>query len=168
MRAQIEPNFALAKERYYEILREILVYMDHCRKNGDEGRVKRRELEEKLHKISAKGKHEFEISDCWEWEGAENLAFDIALPKPQVVSDITKDELKEIIELMSGFREAKFDDEFLNAFYQRTISGKYFHDFLKLNFKDTYDFKLFTRQKINGEFIELSADEITEILWGKR
>ncbi len=169
MRAQIEPDFETARERYDEILKKILAYADYCDAHRDESGEKYRELENELYEITGKDMSKI---DLWGWlivEGAENLAFDVALPEPRLVPDITKDELREIVERMTSFELHKFDDEFLNAFYDRAhCVGFYFSDFLELNFKDTYDFKLFTRHKRNGVMTELDAEEITQILWGKR
>ena len=112
----------------------------------------------------------FSLHEWWEAEGAENLAFDIALPEPKAVPDITKDELSEIVERMLA-PVPEFDDDFLEAFYARVkfaCEGAYFAEFLKLNFADTFRFELFERRKIEGVMRELSANEIVEILWGKR
>ena len=113
----------------------------------------------------------FNLREWWEADGAENLAFDIALPEPNLVPDITKNELLEIVERMTSFELRETRDEFLDAFYNRpnfAHNGGYFTEFLRLNFQDTYDFKLFMRCKRNGVMTELSADEITKILWDKR
>ena len=88
-----------------------------------------------------------------------------------MVPDITKDELREIVERMSTFEPRETGDEFLDAFYYRpnfVVEGGYFTEFLRLNFKDAYDPRLFERCEQNGEITELGADKITQILWGKR
>lgn len=168
MRAVIKPNFKAAKERYDKILAEILSYTDYCDENGDEYGKRYEVLKQNIKAISGKNADEFDVVEWWEADGAENIAFDIALPEPNLVPDITKTELTEIIERMCSFCEREFDDEFLDAFYGRAVYTSYFHDFLELNFKDSYSHKLFTRQKINGEMVELSAGEIVEILWADR
>lgn len=171
MRAQIKPDFETAREIYDEILKQILAYTAYCDDNGDEDGAKYRELEAALHKITGKDMSKFDLWEWWEADGAENLAFDIALPEPQLVPDITKDELREIAERMSTFEPRETGDAFLDAFYYRpnfAADGGYFTEFLKLNFKDTYDPLLFERCERSGEIAELSADEITQILWGKR
>lgn len=48
------PDFETARERYGEILRQILAYADYCDANGDEDGAKYRELEDALHKITGK------------------------------------------------------------------------------------------------------------------
>ena len=49
MRAQIEPDFETARERYGEILNQILAYAGYCDDNGDPDGAKCRELESALH-----------------------------------------------------------------------------------------------------------------------
>ena len=110
------PDFETARERYGEILRQILAYADYCDANGDEDGAKYRELEDALHKITGKDMSKFNLREWWEADGAENLAFDIALPEPNLVPDITKDELREIVECMSTFEPRETGDEFLDAF----------------------------------------------------
>ncbi len=165
------PDFETARERYGEILRQILAYADYCDAKGDEDGAKYRELEDALHKITGKDMSKFNLREWWEADGVENLAFDIALPEPNLAPDITKDELREIVECMSTFEPHETGDEFLDAFYYRpnfAAEGGYFTEFLRLNFKDTYDPRLFERCEQNGEITELGADEITQILWGER
>ena len=170
MRAQIEPDFERARKIYDEILEQILAYTDFCDENGDEDGEEYRKVEKRLAQISGKDMSKFSLHEWWEAEGAENLAFDIALPEPKLVPDITKDELSVIVERMLA-PVPEFDDDFLEAFYIRVkfaCKGAYFAEFLKLNCADTFSFELFERQKIDGVMRELSANEIVEILWGKR
>ena len=170
MRAQIEPDFERARKKYDEILEQILAYTDYCDENDDEDGEEYRKVEQRLAKISGKDMSKFSLHEWWEAEGAENLAFDIALPEPKVVPDIKKDELRQIVERrvdLGGRRIIKK----LEAFYIRVkfaCKGAYFAEFLKLNFADTFRFELFERRAIEGVMRELSANEIVEILWGKR
>ena len=115
MRAQIEPDFESARKKYDEILEQILAYTDYCDEFGDEDGEEYRKVEQRLAKISGKDMSKFSLHEWWEAEGAENLAFDIALPEPKVVPDITKDELSEIVERMLA-PVPEFDDDFLEAF----------------------------------------------------
>ena len=170
MRAQIEPDFERARKIYDEILEQILAYTDYCDENDDEDGEEYRKVEQRLAKISGKDMSKFSLHEWWEAEGAENLAFDIALPEPKLVANITKDELSVIVERMLA-PVPEFDDDFLEAFYIRVTfacEGAYFAEFLKLNFADTFRFELFERREIEGVIRELSSNEIVEILWGKR
>ncbi len=170
MRAQIEPDFERARKIYDEILEQILAYTDFCDENDDEDGEEYRKVKERLAKISGKDMSKFSLHEWWEAEGAENLAFDIALPEPKVVPDITKDELRQIVERMLA-PVPEFEDDFLDAFYARVTyacKGAYFAEFLKLNFAQTFSFELFDCREIDGAMRELSANEIVEILWSKR
>lgn len=99
MRAQIEPYFEHAR-KYMMKFEQILAYTNYCDEFGDEDGEEYRKVEERLAKISGKDMSKFSLHEWWEAEGAENLAFDIALPEPKVVPDITKDELRQIVERM--------------------------------------------------------------------
>ena len=96
LRKEIEPQFEIAEQRYSEVLKLILDYTDHCDENGDEDNTEYQILEEKLHKLTGKDMSQFDLWEWWEADGAENSAFDISLPEPQIVEDITKEELAEM------------------------------------------------------------------------
>lgn len=91
LRKEIEPQFDIAEQHYPEILKLILDYTDYCDENGDEDNAEYTKLEEKLHKLTGKDMSQFDLWEWWEGDGAENIAFDISLPKPLIVKDITKD-----------------------------------------------------------------------------
>lgn len=106
----------------------------------------------------------FNLWEWWEEEGAEVLAFRISLPSPQVIEDITKSELEEIVRRQKTFTIPDADDMSLKAVFYYHISD-YFIDFLELNFK-TFDYGLFQRQKDNqGNYFEYTPEEIIEKLW---
>lgn len=165
LRKEIEPDYDTAEKRYTEILKMILEYTDYCDENGDEDYTEYKKLENRLHEITGKEMSQFNLWEWWEADGAENLAFDIALPEPEIVKDITKTELYEIVRRMKTF-EIPDGDGFKSLFYNRICFGNgYYQKFLKLNFK-TYDLRLFQRNKDkNGNYFEYSQDEITENLW---
>lgn len=167
LRDGIEPDFETAEKRYSEVLKLILDYTDWCDEDGDEDSVEYKKLEDKLHKMTGKEMSRFNLWEWWEGDGAEHLAFNISLPDPQVVEDITKDELAEIVRRMKTFEIPDPDDQsFKDMFYSYICSGSdYFPDFLRLNFKD-YHIKLFQSHKDkDGNYYEYSQEEITDILW---
>jgi hypothetical protein len=164
MLAQIKPDFESARKIYDEILEQILAYTNFCDENDGE---EYRKVEKCLAQISGKDMSKFSLHEWCEAKCAKNIAFDITLPEPKVVPDITKDELRQIVERML----APVPEFYLETFYVRVKSAcksAYFAEFLRLNFADTFSFKLFERQKIDGMVRELSAHEIVEILWGER
>jgi len=167
LRKEIEPQFEIAEKRYPEVLKLILDYTDYCDENGDEDNIEYQKLEEKLHKLTGKDMSQFDLWEWWEADGAENLAFDISLPKPQIVEDITKEELAEIVRRLKTYEEPNENEEdFMSLFYSRPIFGNgFFEDFLRLNFK-TYKEELFQRNKDkSGNYFEYNIDEIVEKIW---
>jgi hypothetical protein len=167
LRKEIEPQFDIAEQRYSKVLKLILDYTDYCDENGDEEYIEYKKLEEKLHKLTGKDMSHFNLWEWWEADGVENLAFDISLPEPQIVRDITKEELMEIVRRLKTCEEPYENEESFKAlFYSRTIFGNnFFVDFLKRNFK-TYRVELFQSHKDkNGNYFEYSIDEVVEKIW---
>ena len=167
LRKEIEPQFEIAEQRYPEVLKLILDYTDYCDENGDEDNIEYQKLEEKLHKLTGKDMSQFDLWEWWEADGAENLAFDISLPEPQMVEDITKDELSEIVRRLKTYEKPNENDEdFKLLFYYRPIFGNgFFEDFLSRNFR-TYKVELFMSHKDkSGNYFEYGADDIVEKIW---
>ncbi|WP_300674598.1 hypothetical protein [Soonwooa sp.] len=168
LRKEIEPDFETAEKRYPEILKLILAYTDYCDENGDEDNSEYEKLEKKLHEMTEKDMSQFNLWEWWEGDGTENLAFDISLPEPQIVENITKEELTEIVRRLKSYEEPNEDDQsFKSTFWNYTLFGNnaYYDSFLELNFK-AFDDKLFQRNKDKqGNYFEFSQDEIVEKLW---
>lgn len=167
LRSEIEPQFDVAEKRYSEVLKLILDYTDFCDENGDEENLEYQKLEDKLHRISGKEMSRFNLWEWWEADGAENLAFDIVLPDPIVVENITKNELYEVVRRLKTFEEPDENaSDFVAMFYMRTVySNSYFEKWLKINFK-TFNHNLFQRNKDkNGSYFEYSIEETVVTLW---
>lgn len=166
LRKEIEPDFETVEKLYPEILKLILEYTDYCDTNGDEEKKEYKKLEEKLHNMTGKDMEEFNLWEWWEVDGAENLAFDISLPHPKIVKDITNLELKEIVKRIKTFTLQNDDDESLKAQFHYRIDN-YYINFLELNFK-TFEHSLFQRNKDkNGNYFEYRESEIVQILTNK-
>lgn len=167
LRKEIEPDFETAEKRYSEVLKLVLDYADRCEEHGDEDNKEYKKLEDKLHTMTGKEMSQFNLWEWWEGDGAEHLSFDINLPDPQIVEDITREELAEIIRRMNTFEAPDPDDRsFKGTFYHYICFGSdYFPDFLKLNFKD-YHIKWFqSHQDKEGNYYEYSQEEIVNALW---
>ncbi|MDR2235044.1 MAG: hypothetical protein LBE92_02885 [Chryseobacterium sp.] len=167
LRKEIEPDFETAEQRYPEVLRLILEYTDYCDEHGDEDMKAYQKLEETLHAMTGKEMSAFNLWEWWEGDGAENLSFDISLPDPEPVEDMTKEELTEMVRRMKTFELPDPDDQTFKAlFYNQVCFGSgYYQMFLELNFK-AYTVKLFQRHKNKeGKYFEYSIEEITETLW---
>lgn len=168
LRKEIEPDFITAEKRYSKILQLILEYTEYCDEYGDEENTAYKKLENTLYELTGKEMSQFNLWEWWEGDGAENLAFDISLPDPVPVENITKNELEEIVTRLKSFElpVKTSENEFKSIFYSQLYFGNgYYHQFLKLNFK-TYQPRLFQRNKHkNGNYFEYDKQEIVEILW---
>lgn len=164
LRNEIEPDFDISEKRYPEVLELILAYADFCDENGDEDFIEYKKLENTLHEMNGKDMSQFNLWEWWEEEGAEILAFRIALPDAQKISNITRDELAEIVRRLKQFVEIEESDKSFKAEFQYHIDV-YYYELLKLNFK-TYHPTLFQRNKDNdGNYFEYSIEEIVAKLW---
>ena len=164
LRKEIELQFDVAEERYPLVLQLISDYTDYCDENGDEDETEYKKLEEKLHQLTGKDMSQYNLWEWWEEDGIEILAFNISLPQPQIVPGITIEELTEIVTRMKTFVEPE-DDSFKSLFYNETVFGTYFPQFLKQNFK-TYDIKLFQSHKgKDGSYFEYSIEQVVDKLW---
>jgi len=159
LRNELQPDLKTAKQRYPEVLNGILAYTDFCDAHGDEELTEYKKLEGILHLITGKDMSRFNLSEWWEEEGAEPLAFRISLPDPVFTGDITREELEEIVGRLKIFNEPSQDDESFSGLFSLYLDG-YYHSLLALNFKG-YDLKLFQRNKDkNGKYFEYTVDEI--------
>ncbi|WP_343680852.1 hypothetical protein [Chryseobacterium arthrosphaerae] len=167
LRAEIEADFETAEKRYPEVLKLILDYTDCCDAHGDEDSVEYKKLEERLHTITGKEMSQFDLWEWWEGDGAENLAFSISLPEPEIVKDLTRDEVAEIVRRLKTFEIPDAEDKtFKSLFYNYLYFGSDFYPkFLKVNGL-AYKIELFQRHKDkNGNYFEFSQEEITDQLW---
>lgn len=90
------------------------------------------------------------------------FAFRLALPEPNKVADISKDEVLKIVQII---KIELFEEDFKNRgngdFYSlfTIYLDDYYHELLKVNFPKTYDFKYFIAQKDGSH---LCAEQITD------
>lgn len=160
LRKAIAPDLQTAEQRYPVILDAILDYAKYCDEHGDEELVVYKQLEGRLQQLTGKDMRQFNLNEWWEEEGAEVLAFWISLPDPVVVTDLLKEELKEIVGRLKTFEAPQGDD-----FQFHRYLDSYYHAFLALNCKG-YNRKLFQRNKNKeGNYFEYSAEEIVEKIW---
>lgn len=170
LRIEIEPNLEIAEKLYPEILDQILQYTAFIDNHGDENNTASNNIENKLNQLTGKDISKYNLSEYWEEEGAEVLAFRIGLPNPQKVNNVTKDEVIEIVRRIGHFEESQKDwDEMSFKEKFSPYLDDYYHEFLKLNFK-TYDYKkIFGQQKDpNKKPFWWTDEQKAELLWETR
>ncbi|SET31891.1 hypothetical protein [Hymenobacter actinosclerus] len=168
LRQEIEPKTATARSLYPEILRLLLEYADDYEKSGDESSIRYASLESTLHQLTGKDISAYNLWEWWEEEGAETLAYIIALPLPVKTENITRDELIEIIHRLKHTSDSTDLDEYEAVDYQFIhCIHEYYFNFLKINFKK-YKYSFFNRQQdANGKYFELSSDDIANKIWNE-
>jgi hypothetical protein len=157
------PDLQTAALYYPKVLNEILAYAEFCDEHGDEDLTEYKKMESRLHQLTGKDMSAFNLSEWWEEEGAEPLAFKISLPGPVKMDDLSKDDLQEVVSRLKNIEPPPEDDSFYARFYY--FMDDYYHALLALNFK-TYDVRLFQRNKDkSGNYFEYSIAEIAAKLW---
>ena len=166
MRKELEPDMETAEKLYSQIIELIEKYTGYCDENGDEDNIEYKKLENKLHEITGKDISQYNLWEYWEEEGIEVLSFKISLPEPNIVKNITKDELTEIVKrLKVSIFEQNCKNEFMEEFKYH-LDG-YYHKLLEINF-EKYEMKYFQRQKGKyGEYFEYNIEEIVKKIWNK-
>ncbi|MEC4113499.1 hypothetical protein [Myroides pelagicus] len=166
LRAEILPNFEVAKERYDEVLKQILDYTAYCDEYEDQDQIIYNKIAAYLAEITGKDISVYNLYEWWEEEEAQVLAFRIALPAPITLSDITMEELRAVISKIRTFDT--FEQEGENLTFEQEFSlylDDYYHAWLKLNFKK-YKYSLFNRYKNSkGEYLEYSIDELVNFIY---
>ncbi|HNX59551.1 MAG TPA: hypothetical protein PKK43_10660 [Spirochaetota bacterium] len=163
LRRELEPDLREARRRYPLILSAISDFDNAC-DAGDESRMD--EARSRIASISPVAFDPDCLFEYWESESKEELAFRLSLDTPVKAHDITRDELAEIIRRITSFDDSVYG----NLFSDTTISiaGLLRDGFYIPLLAVSYDFadchKLFNRQKRNGRFVELTADEIMDEL----
>lgn len=171
LREEIEPKIIQAEEIYPQVLNLIHEYDDACDNEDDD---KCEEVARQLSELTGKEITEEDLFEHWEVDGDNQIAFGFSLAEPTVLSTpLSKDELFEIVQRI---RDPKHDD--LKEIAENTPFPKelmwwrlndYYIDLLELNLKLPKKFSianLFNRQKVNGEYVEFTSEEILEKILG--
>ena len=103
MRKELKPDFETAKKLYPKILEVIEEYADYFYLPSDSRRdsIQFKELKNKLYEIIGEKLSDDSIYPYDSVMRAEEYAIELGLPPPPVVKDITKEELTEIVEILS-------------------------------------------------------------------
>lgn len=167
LRSRLEPDMPTAEERFPSVLLSLEEYAKEVDTSGDEDGKKYQVLEKYLHGLTNKDMSKFNLYEWWEEEGAEVLAFRISLPDPVIVSDISVNEVSEIVRRIKEYDFSNAQIGTFAADFQMFLDN-YYHDFLKLNFPKTYKVELFQRNRAkDGSYFEYQIDEIISALMGQ-
>lgn len=99
----LEPPLAVAEERYATILASILAYTQFCDTHGDDDNAEYDRLADQLQALSGKDISRFNLREWWEEEGAEVLAFRIALPDPVKLDGVSRTDITHIVARLGTF-----------------------------------------------------------------
>ncbi|NHQ91296.1 hypothetical protein [Janthinobacterium lividum] len=166
----LEPQLAVAEERYATILASIQAYAQFCDAHGDDDNAEYDRLATQLQTLIGKDISRFNLREWWEEEGAEVLAFRIALPDPVKLDGVGRPDIAHIVARIGRF-ELPEKDAGEPGFHQ-TFSAfldDYYHAWLILHCK-TYHYKnIFgAHNDKDGKRFWLTDDEKVDLLWPHR
>ncbi len=170
MNQSLHPDWDIARSRYPIVLQAVLNYARHVDEVGDETLDEYRALEQRLHVLTGKEMSAFNLHEWWEEEGAEVLAFRIALPDPpRLEQPLPRDAIADVVNRrMSVFDRpsGRQADDFVEAF---TVYLDSWHlQLLALN-APHFEHNWFNRQRNrDGQWFEYSNEELTDLLWSGR
>jgi len=161
LRAELEPKIDVAEQLFPELMRLISLYDDGY---DNEDRQKVESAIKQMNLLTNKDINEEDLFEYWEAESQEELAFKLSLPEPVKAGNISKEELLEIIERIQSFDDDGISEVLsdANVPLSSILAEAYYLPLLERNFSYPEPYDLFERQKINGEYIEFTADEIAE------
>ena len=166
---EMEPQMALAEQRYPAILASILAYTQYCDDHGDEDNAEYRKVAEQLHALTGKDMARFNLHEWWEAEGAEVLAFRIALPDPVKMEGVTRSTVAQVVARIGCFELPSLEQgepTFGQIF--SSFLDDYYYAWLKLHCK-AYSYRIFGPQKDrDGKRVWLDDDEKVDLLWPAR
>lgn len=181
MSHRIEPDLITAKALYpkvLEILQNFEKFVDnHKNLNAEIFDTAYQDMQKTLHELTGKDMSRFMLWEWWEADGIEALAFEIALPDPQPIRDMNKDELTEIIRRIKNIHD--FDNNgqdncsqdngdndwrYLLTFYGES----YYNKLLQLSFPTSYDYEYFCSHVIDDNYVEFDIDDIAECIYSNQ
>lgn len=166
----LEPQLAVAEERYATILALIQAYAQFCDTHGDDDNAGYDRLAYQLQALTGKEIARFNLREWWEEEGAEVLAFRIALPDPVKLDDISRPDIAHIVARIGRFELPEKDAS--ESGFQQTFSAfldDYYHAWLKLHCKSYNYKKIFgAHNDKDGKRLWLTDDEKVDLLWPHR
>lgn len=171
LRTEIEPDIDKAENLFPKILKCLTSYTKYVDENGDEENIEYNKVVHYLSELTGKNiaEYDYAIWEYWEADGECKEAFKIALSTPKVVSEITIEELTEIVKRIILIEIPKYlNTDFIKSNGFEWEICNYYHQFLKLNFKK-YKYGIFNRQKnSHGEWYEPTIEDIVNQLWNKK
>ncbi|MGI4871905.1 MAG: hypothetical protein ACRYFX_12105 [Janthinobacterium lividum] len=160
LRAELEPQLAVAEQRFPHILRLITDY-DEASDDGDEAKIQA--VVESLRQLTGKDISEADLFEYYEAGSKEELALRLALPAPMVVAAITKAEVLEILrrlqepqDFTKPWEELSFAEQ-VGLYYL----VEYYQELLKINFPTTCRHRDFGRRwGPDGRYYKLTREEL--------
>ncbi|ATA68373.1 hypothetical protein CGC48_06880 [Capnocytophaga cynodegmi] len=170
LRQELRPDWATTEKLYPLILKRLQDYETFWDAQPDDTPeavfdAEYKAMEVYLSELTGKDLSETWLWEWWESNGIEVFAFDLAMPEAQKHDNLTRDDLQAFVTIIRNNEfecENQFQEQFMPYMF---YSHNYFRQFLELNFK-RYKPDFFNSQKDkNGNWHELSIEEIVAKIW---
>lgn len=160
LRVALEPQLAVAAQRYPQAVALLTAY-DEARDEAHDEQVLG--IIEQLRQLTKKPVVEDDLFEYYEASSKEELAWQLSLPAPQLVAQLTKAEVTEIVRRLH--EPAALVQEYATLAFEQQMSlyylVDYYHNLLKLHFPARYQYQYFGRLKgPDGQCYTLSTAEI--------
>lgn len=160
LRVALEPQLAVAAQRYPQAVKLLTAYDEACDKAADQ---EAQTIIEALQQLTGKPVSEADLFEYYEASSKEELAWQLSLPAPQQVERITKDEVAEIVRRLHepSAPTTEWADLTLEEQVSLYYLADYYHNLLKIHLPASYRYQYFNRYKgPDGQYQTLSQEEI--------
>lgn len=162
LRSELEPDIEVTQKIFPRVLELISRYDEAC--DNDDSQTITQVIAE-INTLTNKNITEEDLFEYWENESQEEVAFKFSIPDPIKVDTITRDELLEIIRRMQSFDDTGIDRLSVARIPPASgiiLADEYYLPLLERNFSFPEINELFELQQVNGEWIELTTEEIAD------
>lgn len=157
----LQPDLETAEARYDAVLHELHAYVRFVDEHGDEDGSAYESMSARIRQLTGKDTSSFNLAEWWEGEGAEVLAFRLALPDPPTVA-LGSDDIRAVVQWLKTPRlprSGSFADEF------EIYLDDYYYELLRENCSH-YDHRVLfgSRRGPDGTRTEMTVEEAVEWL----
>lgn len=161
----LQPDLGTAEARYYAVLDELHAYARFVDEHGDEKGSGYASMSARIQQLTGKDTSALNLSEWWESEGAEVLAFRLSLPDPPTVT-LRRDDIRAVVYWLKTTRlprSGSFADEF------EVYLDDYYYELLRKNCS-RYDHRVVfgSVRSADGARTEMSVEEAVEWLLASR
>lgn len=173
IRQELRPDFETAERLYPLVLKRLQEYENFWDAQSEDTpeevfEKEYSQMESYLSDLVGKDLSNVWLWEWWESNGIEVFAFDLAMPEPVKHENLTKEDLRDFVEIIRNNHfdcKTDFQREFMPYMF---YNHNYFYRFLEINFKGfKYDYFNSKKGK-DGNYYKPTTDEIVENIFNSK